>query len=187
MRLRTLLLGFTVAALTASCSSGGQTADASQDVDWDVPCDESDIGTAAEDFKDFTLECLSNGKDHALGVLDERPTVITLWATWCGPCRKEAPEFRKFHEEYGDQVNLIGVDTQDDRSSGLAFAADAGWRFPSVSDPKGSVMRARGITALPATFLIDEKGTTVATYNDPGLTFEKLEKAALKHFEVERS
>lgn len=184
MRIRTLILGLAVAALTASCSSGGQATDPEPDTAWKVPCDSPDIGAAATDFQDFTLECLSDGEDHALGVLGERPKVITLWATWCGPCRDEAPAFKEFHERFGDEVDLVGVDTQDDPGAGRSFAADAKWRFPSVSDPKGTVMRAQGITALPATFFIDTDGRTVATVNEGELTAEKLAGHVEKYFGV---
>lgn len=186
MRLRTLLLGAALSALTASCSSGGQAAGSADGAaDWTVPCEPGGSGAAAADFEEFTLECLSGGEDYPLGRLDERPRVITLWATWCGPCRAEAPAFRKFHERLGDEIDVVGVDTQDDPKAARAFAAEAGWRFPSVVDPEGAVMRSAGISALPVTFFVDADGKTVATYNEGELTAEALEKAAARHFGVD--
>lgn len=187
MRSRVALLGLALAALTASCSSGVPAADTGTDSggsDWKVPCDQEQTSATAADFEEFTLECLSDGADYELGGLDDRPRVITVWAAWCGPCRNEAPAFKKFHERYGDQVELVGVDSQDDPKAGRAFAADAGWEFPSVIDSKGAVMRSRGVTTLPVTFFVDAKGKTVATFNETELTIKELEQAAAEHFGV---
>lgn len=184
MRPRTLLLGAAVAALTASCASGGQAADPDHGTDWNVPCEQQTTEATAADFEEFTLDCLSGGDEYALGDLSGRPRVITLWASWCGPCREEAPAFRKFHERLGDRIDVVGVDTQDDPGKGRAFAADAEWRFPSVVDDEGAVMRSAGITALPVTFFVAADGETVATYNEGELTVEKLEQAATEHFGV---
>ncbi|MGH8876671.1 MAG: TlpA family protein disulfide reductase [Stackebrandtia sp.] len=183
MRLRTSLLALAVLTLAAACSPGGPT-DAAAKADWDVPCPKDSGETTAADFEKFTLECLSDGEDHHLGALDDRPMVITLWASWCGPCRAEAPAFKEFHAKMEDKVNLIGVDTQDSAAAAKSFAEDAGWRFPSVIDTDGAVMKSQGITTLPATFFIGSDGKTAVTYNEGELTTEKLLRAAQKHLGV---
>lgn len=182
MRIRALLLAVAVLAVTAAC---GADEPVTEESPWRVACEQPKSTGTAPDFAEFTLACLSDETDYRLGDLDGRPRVITMWASWCGPCRAEAPAFKEFHERLGDQVDVVGVDTEDQPSKGRAFAADAGWKFPSVIDAKGAVMRAQGITKLPVTFFIDADGRTVATHNEGQLTIEKLEAAAERHFGVE--
>ena len=181
MKPSALLTAAAVLVLAAGCAGDTTTGSSPS---WDVGCEDRGGKTTAADFEEFTLACLADGKKHKLGELGDRPMVITLWATWCGPCRSEAPAFKQFQKKLGKKVTLMGVDTKDDETAARDFAAEAGWGFPSVVDDTGAVMKSQGITALPATFFIDADGKTVMTFNEGELTTKKLLRAADEQFGV---
>ena len=60
----------------------------------------------------MTLPCLGGGPDVELSSL-RGPMVINLWQARCGPCRKEMPALEEFHQQYGDQVAVLGIDFND--------------------------------------------------------------------------
>jgi peroxiredoxin len=101
-----------------------------------------------------------------------RPVVVNLWATDCGGCRAELPEFVKLSERHPD-VTVVGVSLdimyEDLKSAaeGWArvkpFAASHGLSYPILLDD-GSVEKAYKVTALPATYLVDRDGRIAATY-----------------------
>ena len=186
---RLLSLAAAAVLLVAGCTSaprdpGAQTA---QTPDWSVPCPEpSGEAVIAADFAGLTLPCLSGDAEVPVGAVDGKPLIITLWASWCRPCVKEMPAFQEFHEAYGDQVAVLGVDTQDTRDAGRYFAQDFGLGFPSVFDERAQVRLSQGLTALPATFFIDNSGETVAVFNEGELTTEELVDTAIEKFGLDK-
>lgn len=164
-------------ALAATALTGCSTADpdAPPDPSWSVPCPKPDSGAQqAADFADLTLPCLGDESEYPIGTLNSRPLVITLWASWCKPCADEAPALQQTVKELGDQIDIIGVDTQDTRDKGRFFAEDFKWTFPSVFDESGQVLRSQGLPGLPATFVIAPDGTTAKTFSGGDLTAEEL-------------
>ncbi|MGH8791522.1 MAG: TlpA family protein disulfide reductase [Stackebrandtia sp.] len=171
-------------ALVAGCAGGDGDAEDESAPQWSVECPDVAGDVAAEDFADMTLPCLVGDDDYDVGAVDGRPVLITLWASWCVPCRDEAPQVQRFHEEMGDEVVVIGVATQDDEDKARYFAEDFGFTFPSVFDERGQVLHSQSLTALPATFLVDADGRTVETFAETGLTYDDLAAAASEHFGV---
>ena len=101
---------------------------------------------------------LVTGKRFALADYRGKPVFINVWASWCGPCREEAPEIRRFTQARSDVV-MIGVNLNDRRRAAQAFSAKAGWTHPSIFDPGGIVgTDALRVTNLPATFYVDAQG-----------------------------
>jgi DsbE subfamily thiol:disulfide oxidoreductase len=85
--------------------------------------------------------------------------ILNFWASWCAPCREEAPELEAtWLESRGEGVQVLGVDHQDDRASATAFARDVGVTYPSVFDPAGELAASYGLVGLPTTFVIDGAG-----------------------------
>lgn len=178
-RLARLLAATLCAIPLASCTGGTGNTPGN---DWSLDCGQPG-GKVAAKF-DVELECLSGDDPISLGATDGKPLVITLWASWCQPCREESPAFSELHDKVGEQVRIIGVDSRDKRDAGTSFASDFEMKYPSVYDPDGKIMRQNGISALPATFLINSDGKTVATYRNGDLTASDLLTAVDEHFEV---
>lgn len=88
---------------------------------------------------DLTLPCLGGGSDVDLSSL-KGPLVVNLWASWCGPCRKEMPAVQDFYERYGDQVGVLGIDYQDQQpEAALELAKKSGVTYPLVADAGGDI------------------------------------------------
>lgn len=121
-----------------------------------VPGDGSDGG-----LPELTLPCLGGGEDVDLTTL-QGPMVVNLWASWCGPCRKEMPALQDFHEQYGDQVPVVGVDYQDQQpAAALELAKESGVSYPLLADPGGDLNAADPLPAirgLPYLLFLGEDG-----------------------------
>jgi thiol-disulfide isomerase/thioredoxin len=89
-----------------------------------------------------------------------RALLVNVWATWCGPCRAEMPELQELHEQYGDDLSVIGVsiDQAGDQDLIEGFLEDVGIDFTILLDPEGRVTRRFTTIGVPETFLIDAEG-----------------------------
>lgn len=87
--------------------------------------------------------------------------VLNVWASWCAPCRQEAPELKAFLIENPD-VQLIGINTRDNNPAAKAFEEFFGITYPSIVDPDGSkqlVFRSSlPMSAIPTTIVLDKQG-----------------------------
>jgi thiol-disulfide isomerase/thioredoxin len=92
--------------------------------------------------------------------LEGTPTVINMWASWCGPCKIEAPDLAAAARRYGERIQFLGVDVMDNRGDAQDFAIEH-WPYPSVFDPSGAIMTHLGITGPPATFFYAANGSLV--------------------------
>jgi cytochrome c-type biogenesis protein len=105
-----------------------------------------------------------------------KPVVVNFWASWCVPCRKEAPHLARFDRELKERARLVGVDFQDAKSDALTFVREFGWRFPNVRDPQGELASRYGLAGLPTTYVIDADGRIAKALNGEQ-TFESLVRA----------
>lgn len=101
----------------------------------------------------------------ALVADDPRPAVINVWASWCGPCRSEAPLLREAHGEYGDRVLFIGVNIQDAQQPAKEFIAEFGLDFDHFFDPNREVPAEWGGLGVPLTYFVDTDGEILALHN----------------------
>jgi cytochrome c biogenesis protein CcmG/thiol:disulfide interchange protein DsbE len=93
------------------------------------------------------------------------PVVLNFWASWCVPCREEAPLLQHVWEEFHPRgLVVVGVDTQDLAAPAREFVARYGLSFPSVRDADGSVARRFGTTGVPETFFIAANGLIVGKF-----------------------
>lgn len=107
----------------------------------------------------FTLTGLDQ-KTYKVGGKREKPVILNFWASWCGPCRMEAPDLQKMYEKYGKQVDLYGVNvtSNDSPESAMAFVQSYKLSFPIPMDVAGTVSNRYQIQAFPTTYLIDKEG-----------------------------
>ncbi|MBI4259506.1 MAG: TlpA family protein disulfide reductase [Actinobacteria bacterium] len=111
---------------------------------------------------DFTASSLAGGGDISLRDFRGEVVVLNFWASWCVPCRQEAPHLQALWERYGDEgVQLLGVDYRDDPAAAKAYEREFGITFPSVEDPAGSLAGLYELLGVPTTFLIDVEGRIV--------------------------
>lgn len=129
---------------------------------WNAIGDQA-TGDASRD--NFDLPALfDDGERVRLADLDDKPTVVNFFATWCINCERELPDFAQAATEFGDDVNFVFVHTQETNSgAGRAFARRFGLEdFAVVSDvgaSKDGLSRNHGARGLPMTVLYNADGT----------------------------
>jgi cytochrome c biogenesis protein CcmG/thiol:disulfide interchange protein DsbE len=96
-----------------------------------------------------------------LAAVRGRPVVVNFWASWCGPCRQEAPQLARLSRRLGSRATLVGVDWNDARASARAFIRRYGWTFSNLRDGNGEVGDRYRISGLPTTFILDGRGEIV--------------------------
>jgi thiol-disulfide isomerase/thioredoxin len=96
-----------------------------------------------------------------------RPVVINVWASWCPPCRDEAPDLARFAREH-PEAQLLGIDIKDAKDPARAFYREYDWRHPSIFDPTGEKAASLGLQGQPITYFLNEKHEIVETIAGAG-------------------
>jgi thiol-disulfide isomerase/thioredoxin len=89
--------------------------------------------------------------------------VVSLWSTWCVPCRRELPQLQEFAAKHND-VSVVAVNLGDKLDSVAAYAQEIGLTMPVVIDTEGRISSALGVTSVPSTLVIDSSGKVIATH-----------------------
>lgn len=118
------------------------------------------------------------GQPFDLAALRGQIVVLNVWASWCAPCRAEAPNLEKvWLDTMDDGVRFVGINTRDEPENARAFERRAGITYPSVVDRDGELLLAFRTTlppaAIPTTLVIDREGRMAARALTP-LTEESL-------------
>ena len=95
----------------------------------------------------------------------DRPAVVNVWASWCLPCRAEAPLLRQAHEEFGEQIAFIGIDYDDNQRGARLFLDEFNLPFPHYFDPDGVTIAEYGGIGVPRTYFFDDSGELVKVHN----------------------
>jgi cytochrome c biogenesis protein CcmG/thiol:disulfide interchange protein DsbE len=114
---------------------------------------------------DFSLPKLRGEGNIALSDYAGSPVVLNFWASWCGPCKDEAPILAATEKAWRDQgVVFLGVDTTDNREDAKAFEETFGIEYDSVFDVNGELSVSYGVLGYPETFFIDADGVIRAKH-----------------------
>jgi thiol-disulfide isomerase/thioredoxin len=96
-----------------------------------------------------------------------RSAAVVFWASWCGPCEREAPALQRFSQSAIGRGRIVGVDWSDALGGARGFIARYRWTFPNVRDSEGTVGNAYHLRGLPATFVLDASGRIVTMLSGP--------------------
>jgi len=122
----------------------------------------------------FTLDRLDRDGQLAVGDLKGKAVVVNFWASWCVPCRDEAPVLQKTYERYRDQgLVVLGVDVNDFRQDARRFMKRYGLSYPVVYDGKGSTVGKWGVRGFPETFFVDRSGKLVGERIEGAVDIER--------------
>lgn len=115
---------------------------------------------------DFAVEDIE-GNTHRLSDHIGTPVILNFWATWCGPCQNEMPEFEAAYQEYGDRIQFMMINLTDGYSdtvgSATQFVHDGGYTFPLFFDTSMEAAMNYGTSSIPVTCFIDAEGRLVYT------------------------
>ena len=128
----------------------------------------------APDFTVYDLE----GNAHSLSDFRGKPVIVNFWASWCGPCKREMPDFEEKFREYGEEIQFLMVNLADGSRETVESARDymdgQGYTLPVYFDTDLSGAVAYAVSSVPSTYFIDENGALVA-YGKKALSAEKLQ------------
>ena len=114
---------------------------------------------------DFTVYDI-DGNEVKLSDFIGKPTVVNFWASWCGPCKMEMPDFEEKFLELDGEVNFLMVNMTDGARETVEIAADfiaqQGYTFPVFYDTASSAAMTYGVYSLPTTYFIDAEGHAIA-------------------------
>jgi len=117
------------------------------------------------------------GFSTLLGQLEGTPVVVNIWGSWCGPCRREAAHLAAAANEYGADVQFLGLDILDTKEAGRRFIDEFAWNYPSVFDPSpgADIRNQLGFIGQPVTIFYDAQGQQVDAW-EGAITPDELDK-----------
>ena len=117
---------------------------------------------------DFTLLSI-NDSSYTLSKMEGKVVLINFWATWCGPCRMEIPEFNELQKTYHERgLNILGISVSDNKKQlknfTKSFAVDYPLLYGSAKDMNKVMRDYDGVYAVPSSFLIGKNGNIIWKY-----------------------
>ena len=117
---------------------------------------------------DFTVYD-KDGNAVKLSDFRGKPTIVNFWASWCGPCKNEMPDFEAVYAEYGSSINFLMVNLtdgmQETKESANAFLAETNYTFPVYYDLDKNAATTYGVYSVPVTYFFDAEGHGVTYAN----------------------
>lgn len=123
-------------------------------------CGQDSLDTSG--IPDLEAVTVEQFEEHLEGL--DKPAVVNVWASWCIPCRSEAPLLNVALETHGDDVEFIGVDVQDNQSDAKQFLAEFGLDFKHFFNRDRSIPNRYAAFGTPVTLFFDAEGNLEATH-----------------------
>jgi thiol-disulfide isomerase/thioredoxin len=114
------------------------------------------------------LSVLNSDETGSIADYQGKWVLLNVWASWCDPCRDEAPELERFYREHrGDDFEIVGIDTQDDQASAQEFIDEYDLTYPQLHDGSGDYADELKTTGVPENYLIDPQGNVAVSIRGP--------------------
>ncbi len=111
---------------------------------------------------------LFDGRTLTLEAHKGQAVMVDFWASWCPPCREEAPVLAQVYKEYEDKgVKFIGIDIWDSQNEAIKFVDRYGVTYPNGLDQKGSIAIDYGVSGIPEKYFISREGILVKKFIGP--------------------
>ena len=118
------------------------------------------------------------GAEVSLSDFIGKPVILNFWASWCGPCKSEMPEFEAAYQKYREEIQFMMVNLTDGNRETVETAAEyiagEGYTFPVFFDTESDAAITYGATSIPVTYFVDAEGHLVA-YGSGALSGEILQ------------
>ena len=149
-----------------------------------------DVAETQKELKQLPSVQLKDMNGKSVNTSDlgfDGPVVISFWATWCSPCKRELNTIHELYtdwqEETGVSLVAVSIDDQKTMNSVPVYVNGKGWEYLVLMDPNGDFKRAMGVNNVPHTFLMDSNGNIVYSHNNyaPGdeeKLYEEIKKLA---------
>jgi len=117
---------------------------------------------------DRVLPVLGGPGEGSIADYRGRWVLVNLWASWCVPCRQEAPELERFAQRYRKRgVSVLGINVQDNSGDALTFLRDYRVAYPQLRSVGDERSAAFGSTGVPENFLVDPRGRLALIWRGP--------------------
>jgi len=93
-----------------------------------------------------------------------KPTLLSIWTTWCGYCRRQTPVLVDAHAHYGEDVQFVGINVKENQQQAQNYVTSNNIRYPIGLDFDGQVASRYGVGGFPTTYFLDAEGRIVTQY-----------------------
>ena len=130
----------------------------------------SAVAIGQKSFPEATVYALDGQKiDLKEYVSNDKVKIISIWATWCAPCKKELDAIAEIYEDWQADYNVeliaISIDTRRALAKVAPLVASKGWEYTIFTDPNNVLRNSLQFQTIPQTFLVDQKGQIVYSHN----------------------
>lgn len=116
---------------------------------------------------DAPVELLDGSGEASLADFRGGWVLVNFWASWCDPCREEAPAIERYATEHAGEITVVGIAVKDSSGAAAEFSDEFALSYELWRDGAGERMDAWGIVALPESFLVDPDGNLALIQRGP--------------------